>query len=140
MKNRPRIKIPLHTFDYIVEAKALLAIIAIWILLFALDNKKDFLTPCIVVTIAYLSIGWLTQFPHIFNYPVAITKQNAHRQYALAIRFIRILKLIVALIFLGLILTEVTGKGPNDASTALVIIGFTIIPIVLYLIVSRRIG
>ena len=40
----------------------------------------------------------------------------------------------------GVILSDVTGKGLNYVCTALVIIGFTIIPLVLYLIASRRIA
>lgn len=140
MSNRPRIKIPLRTFDYIIEAKALLGVIATWILLFALDTKRDFLIPTIIVTAVYLAISWLTQFPHIFNYPVTITKQNAHRQYALSIRFLRFLKLIFVLIFLGLTLTISTGKGLSGAWTAFAILGLTIIPLVLYFIASRRIG
>jgi hypothetical protein len=140
MSSRPRIKIPLDTFDYIVETKSLLGVVASWLLLFALDFTSFFLIPCIVVTTVYLLLTWLTQYPHIFNYPVTITQQNAFRQYVLAIRLLRFLKLVVVLGFLGLTIIISLGKGLNGAWTAPVILGLTIIPLILYFIASRRIG
>jgi uncharacterized membrane protein len=41
----------------------------------------------------------LEAFPHIFNYPVKITAENAETQYRLAIRLLRVLKTVILIIF-----------------------------------------
>ncbi|MCS7037142.1 MAG: DUF1648 domain-containing protein [Saprospiraceae bacterium] len=45
---------------------------------------------------------WLSRHPHWLNYPVTITPDNAERQYRLAVRLLRVLKMVVVLLFLYL--------------------------------------
>ncbi len=47
----------------------------------------------------YGLITWVGRHPHWFNYPVAITPENAERQYRLATRLMRVLKLVLVLLF-----------------------------------------
>jgi len=65
-------------------------------------GKGNILTLPLVATILFIGLTVLNKFPHVFNYPTDITKQNALRQYTNATRLIRYLKLIVVIIF-GLI-------------------------------------
>ena len=63
----------------------------------------------------YLGFNQLVKFPHIFNFPVSITKENAERQYELAIRMIRFLQLAILIIFTVVILmTYLTTIGITD--------------------------
>jgi uncharacterized membrane protein len=49
--------------------------------------------------VMYLGMTILEGYPHIYNYPVQITHENALNQYRLATRLIRILKSVILLIF-----------------------------------------
>lgn len=51
----------------------------------------------------YGLMTWVGRYPHWFNYPVAITPENAERQYRIATRLMRMLKLVVVLLFFYLI-------------------------------------
>lgn len=55
--------------------------------------KNALLLLCGLVVLSYLLITILNRFPHAFNYLVPITEKNARRQYAIATRSIRWLKL-----------------------------------------------
>ena len=67
-------------------------------------NMLFFLT--ILATIIYAGITQLNKFPHILNYPVKITAENAAQQYSNATRMLRFLKAGVLLIFILLIVLE----------------------------------
>jgi hypothetical protein len=41
----------------------------------------------------------LNKFPHIFNYPIKVTDENALQLYLKATRMLRVIKLIVVLLF-----------------------------------------
>ena len=47
----------------------------------------------------YIGMNWLNKFPHIFNYSVNITKENAKTQYTSATKLIRFLNLGIVLTF-----------------------------------------
>lgn len=47
----------------------------------------------------FLGMHWLQSKPHLYNYPVKISAENAERQYRTATRLIRALKLAVMFIF-----------------------------------------
>lgn len=69
----------------------------------------------------------LNRWPHIFNYPVRITEENAEQQYRLATRLIRILKVAVLLLFAFItwgIIKGASAEKPNlDAGFMWVITG-----------------
>ena len=65
-------------------------------------EKSDILILPIIATIMFIGLTKLNEYPHIFNYPTKITKENAVKQYTNATRMIRILKLVIVFIF-GLI-------------------------------------
>jgi uncharacterized membrane protein len=47
----------------------------------------------------YILLTVIAAFPHIYNYPVTITPENAEVQYRLATRLMRILKTVILILF-----------------------------------------
>ena len=47
----------------------------------------------------YLGMAILNKFPHIFNYLIEITSENAERQYIIATKLVRFLNTIIACVF-----------------------------------------
>lgn len=53
----------------------------------------------VTTVIIYIGMTILEEFPHIFNYPVKITPENAITQYRMGTRLMRILKTALAILF-----------------------------------------
>ena len=49
--------------------------------------------------ILFLVLTVMSRYPHLYNYPVRITEENAFRQYRLARMFIAVLKTVITAIF-----------------------------------------
>lgn len=121
MEANPKIQIKLTVFDKGLEIGAIILLMIIWILApfnyfisldtvpihFNLSGKPDgcgskvamLLLP-VIPTIIYLVLTLLNEYPHFYNYITKITVKNAMRQYTIATRMIRILKLSVMFIFI----------------------------------------
>jgi uncharacterized membrane protein len=65
--------------------------------------------PAIALAIS-VSLVWLQRKPHLLNYPVKITPENAERQYSLASRFLQWLNVVVSGLFL-----VIAGSGIQAA-------------------------
>lgn len=57
----------------------------------------------------YLLLTWINSYPHLFNYSVEITPENAEQQYSLAVRMTRAMKIVVMLIFTYILFSSVSG-------------------------------
>ena len=114
-ESRPRIKLVWNGFDWAIEV---LSISCLTVLLLITASNYGLLpdqvpnhfnwygqpdswtgrgSVWILPVVAFLLYGALTiinRFPYTFNYPVKITDENALRQYRIATRLIRILKLL----------------------------------------------
>ncbi len=122
-QTQPKIRLELTWADRMVEALcALLALLLVGISLayypslpkqipqhYNAAGEVDIYGPkyllLVIVGLGLLLYGlvsFLNQRPHWFNYPVAITPENAERQYALATRLLRMLKLMLLLLFFHL--------------------------------------
>jgi uncharacterized membrane protein len=66
----------------------------------AYGSKRTLVVLPIIAVLLFTGMTILNRFPHIFNYPVKITPENALRQYSMATRLVRILKLVIMFIFL----------------------------------------
>lgn len=53
-----------------------------------------------ILIIILIGLSTLNKYPQVFHYHTKITSQNAERQYTLATRLIRFLKLAIVIIFL----------------------------------------
>lgn len=120
MAERPVIKIQATLTDKIVEALAIVLLSSLWAMVvigyanlpetipihFNGSGEPDgygdkntlFLLP-VIATFMYFLLTVLNSKPHIFNYPVEITPENAEKQYSIAVRMMRAIKLSVLLIF-----------------------------------------
>lgn len=140
MEKRPVIKLVPSGLDRLMEISGMVVFAAMWILTIYVyiklpavipvhfnangepdnyGNKLTLLILPVIGSIIYFGIGKLNQYPHIFNYLTPITEENAERQYTLATRMMRYLKLIILLIFFFILLftyltttSAVKGLGP----------------------------
>jgi uncharacterized membrane protein len=127
--NRPKIKVERKLFDVIVDRKNWALLIAFWIyILFSFNSlpesipthynfkgeidaygsKKMLWMLPIIATIITVGFHFLVKVPHIFNYIVSITEKNAKKQYLLASRMLRVLRLFITVIFFSLSFTTTT--------------------------------
>lgn len=61
----------------------------------------------------YVMMVAVNRFPHIFNYPVQITEQNARKQYTIATRIMRLLNLCCLLIFVYITVKSISVAVGN---------------------------
>jgi len=66
-------------------------------------KSSIFLLP-ILATAIYAAITWLNKHPHIMNYPMKITAENALEMYAGATLMLRFLKLAILIVFTMIIM------------------------------------
>lgn len=136
MENRPDIQPDFTLIDKLMEWAAWLFMIALWLTVILrydalpliipthfnaageVDDTGDkmvvFFLP-IIATLMFIVITVLSQYPRIFNFPVSITPENALRQYTNAVRMLRYLKMVIALIFFW-ITTVVMLKAAGNTS------------------------
>jgi len=163
METRPKIKISLTTTDNFIEAAGWLALLLIWgITFYQFKNlpetipthfnitgeadgfgKKStiFLLP-VFGTVLFIGLTILNFFPHVFNYPVKITPENAAKQYEMATRLVRVLKLSVLIIFIMIIwMTSAVASAKMNGLAAWfvpVVLAVTFIPLGYYIYKSFR--
>ncbi len=145
METRPKIKLTLSSLDNKLESAGKIFLIILWALtLFVFlklpatipihfnasgqaDNygsRMTILISPILATIIYFGLAQLNKYPHIFNYMVNITENNASEQYAIATRALRFLKLAILIIFSLIILfTYLTAIGITNG------LGFWFLPL-----------
>jgi len=104
-------------------------------------KSSIFLLP-ILGTIIFIGMTILNKYPHVFNYPVKITTENAEKQYVSATRLIRYLKLAVLFIFLLIILNTLQIDSNSDSKVSFWILPAALvlifIPLILYIVNSFR--
>lgn len=117
---RPRIKLPLSSHDRVIEFIALAFLIFLIILPMryyhdlpgripvhfnaagtpdSYGNRTTLWLLPATGLVLWFAMTILTRFPHIFNFPVRITPENAEVQYRLATRMMRILKAVILIMF-----------------------------------------
>ena len=77
-------------------------------------SKATILSLPVIASLLFIGLTVLNRFPHVFNYPTAITQDNALRLYTLATRMLRYLKLVLVLVFGGIefmTIQNATGKA-----------------------------
>jgi uncharacterized membrane protein len=76
-------------------------------------SKASIIGLPLIATLLFIGLTVLNRYPHSFNYPTAITQDNALRLYTLATRMLRYLKLVLVLVFGGIefmMVQNATGK------------------------------
>lgn len=118
--DRPKIIVEKSGIDYLMEILGILIIIAMFIYNIInysnlperipshfdvegnVDSYGDKATIWILPVISlllFISLYLINKYPHLFNYPVEITVNNAKEQYLKATRLIRYLNTLIAFIF-----------------------------------------
>jgi uncharacterized membrane protein len=83
----------------------------------------------------------INRTPHLFNFPVRITPQNAMRQYTLAIRMLRILKLVIILLFFFIsraTIVSAGGSGGLGLWFMPVFLSLVFIPLIVYFVMASQ--
>lgn len=119
-ENRPKIRIEMEQADWILEALSVCGLLLLFLLPAAYYRDLPAIIPQhfnasgeadgygakstlwflpAIGLVLFLALTAINRAPHIFNYPVKITPENAEHQYRLATRLIRMLKVAVLLLF-----------------------------------------
>jgi len=150
MSPRPAPEIQTSGFDKMIELAGWVCLILLWIITvlsyaslpeiipthFNASGQADdegskmvlFFLP-VIGTLIFVAMTVLNYYPHIFNYPVAITTDNAQKQYSNATRMIKVLKLSIAVTFTLLVLLIATAGSSGNGS-----LGIWFLPVVLALV------
>lgn len=124
MYSRPRIQVEKASLDHWLERAALALLLFLWAYTlydyFTLPetipthfnargepddygSKATLLLLPVIGSVIYLVMNRLNRYPHLMNYPVTITEDNAAAHYRTALRLLRIVKAIVLLIFSAIV-------------------------------------
>lgn len=160
---KPKINPPLRSVDLIIEGLAAICLIYMIAQLIieypglnqnvpthfgangnpdSWGDKSSMLIIPIVAIILYSGLTALNKFPHIFNYPIPITEENAAKQYQLAKSLLSALKFTTIGLFLYIQLQTINvAKEVQDGLGAsflvLIVIG-SFIPIIIYFILASK--
>ncbi len=131
----PKVKPTFSRLDWLLEGVGWLSLPALWVyILFlwkklpaqipihfngalkpdAFGSKNELFVLAGVGSLLFMGISFLNQFPHLFNYPVTITPENAKTQYTRATRFLRVLKMAILWLFAGI--AGLSGLHAQSAS------------------------
>lgn len=160
---RPRLQIPLDNNDKYMEYTTKLCIL----LLIALpiyyygklpdsipshfggdgmpdkySNKDSIWIMPFIGTFLYRGLAYLNKLPHIFNYTVKITEENALEQYTKATKMMRFINLVIAFMFTYITYTTIqVGLGNSNGLgiwfLPFIFISLTIVPLI-YLFKSTK--
>jgi uncharacterized membrane protein len=132
---RPKITLIPTNADKLVELLGWIMLLAIWALTISqystlpdtipthfngagqadgFGSKATILSLPVIASLLFIGLTLLNRYPHSFNYPTAITQDNALRLYTLATRMLRYLKLVLVLVFGGIefmTIQHATGKA-----------------------------
>jgi len=159
LEKRPKIKIEMTLTDKFLEVIGWSAAVLLWAMTavyfthlpenipshFNFAGKADdyggrftvFLLP-VIGTVLFVLLTVLNKYPHIFNYPVKITPENALKNYSMAARFIRYLKFALLLLFIFInYFTIQTAMGESSGLGIwihVIMILFLIVPLIFYVI------
>lgn len=160
---RPKLNIKLNPIDYTLEVSGALILAALWLwTIYGYGDLPDsipvhfnaagnpdryggkatlFVLP-VIAAFLYAGLSILAKYPHIFNYPTAITAENALKQYKGATRLLRYLKTAIVVIFAMIAFhTNELAAGRETSLGALflpLIIGFILVPSLLYAYFAYR--
>lgn len=160
---RPKIRIELTTTDKVVEILGWITLLSIWVLTVTsypnlpdtipihyngagkadgFGSKINMLMLPFIATILFVGMTIANKFPHVFNYPTKITKENAFRQYTNATRMMRFLKLILVVLFSLIAFKTIQGTRGQSAGLGIwflpLTMGLIFIPLTYFIVKSFR--
>jgi hypothetical protein len=99
-----------------------------------------FLAICIIATLLFVGLSIIMGYPHRFNYPVRICEHNAHRQFQLAVRFLRIIRFLLLVLFLFVGMLIHTNKEHSSLWAVILVVLLLVVPLIVYIHKSIRLG
>jgi hypothetical protein len=155
---RPIVSTPMTSIDIVLEAIALLGVLACLAIaaygavslpgvvpthvgpsgsIDSYGSKWLFIIFISFINIAlYAFITFVNRYPHVFNYPVIVTAENAQRLYPIAQRMMRSLKLVFCWLFVlltGLFVMVLPYHPDLSGFTILAILPFMIATGIIFL-------
>lgn len=118
---RPKLHIPMSKLEILLEIISVSAVILTWVYLIISWGKMPSIIPThfnalgqvngyggrgslfiapIIGTIIFILFNVLARFPHVFNYTVKITEENAERQYRNSRLIMEILLAEISILFI----------------------------------------
>jgi len=160
---RPRIKVPFETVDIIVELISITLLILMWgyciINYFKLPDtiathfnavgepdgfgsKQTIWIIPIVTTVMYIGLFILNKYPHMHNYMINITEENALKNYRFSTRIVRVVNFLCVLLMTYItymIVESAFGKQFNLGTWFVpIVIGVSIIlPIIIFVYMRK---
>lgn len=152
---RPKIKLIPTTADKLVDILGWLILLALWgwtITHYSslpetipthfnaagkadgFGSKVSLIALPVIASVLFIGLTVLNRYPHSFNYPTAITQDNAFRQYTLATRMLRYLKLVLVLVFGGIEFMTIQNATGKTAGLGVWFLPLTLVLIFLPLI------
>lgn len=165
VNNRPRIALEINTLDRFLILAGFGVIFLMWVYLIwsfgglpetvaihfnaegeadNYGNKAIIIPFAILATLQFAGLEVLTRYPHTFNYPVEIHDGNAREHYALSVRMMRMLNLIICLLFasiVGLMVRSASGGELDPLAPWVITAGVLLVfaPIIWYGLKARHI-
>lgn len=133
-KNCPDVRFCPALMDRLLEGIALLLVLATWAVIGWLSiQKEESLLSAVWVEggcslFSFLLLGGSAYLPVRFiNFPVRVTERNVAVQYLLAVRFVRVLNIVISLVMLALVLVQYDAWGRLLFFVSFVLMGLAII-------------
>ncbi|THD65812.1 DUF1648 domain-containing protein [Robertkochia marina] len=158
MNNRPDINPKPTKLDKVIEFFAWAGLLLMWFLALRgysdlpeqipmhfngkgvvdrMGSKESIFVVPVITSLLFAGLTILNNHPRLFNYPVDITPENAARQYAIAQRLMRLIKLAVVIIFLLITwrTLEISKGSMDNLGTWFLpfVFGITTLPLIWYL-------
>jgi len=160
---RPRIKVPFETVDVIIELISVTLLILMWVYCIinyvelpdtiathfngagepdGFGSKQTIWIIPIIATVMYIGLFILNKYPHIHNYMVNITEENALKNYKFSTRIVRIVNFLCVLLMTYItymIVESAFGKQFNLGTWFVpIVIGVSIIlPIIIFVYMRK---
>lgn len=154
--NRPKIEVPFQTIDVLIELLSITLIILSWVFVSlefnalpdtiashfngkgqpdGYSSKSFILILPILATLMYIGLFILNKFPHMHNYMVNISEDNALKNYRFSTRVLRIVNFFVVLLFSYITYTIISSAKGNTLT-----LGKWFLPVVISVSVILPIG
>ncbi len=159
MRNdRPKIQVPFKTLDVVIELASIAVLILMWLHIiieypqlpetiashFNGSGEADgygskyfiWFLPALALII-YTSLFLINRYPHLHNYTVNITDENALKYYTFSTRVLRVVNFLCTLMF-GYISYQIIEGAKNNSSNLgmgflIIVVGLSIaLPIFIY--------
>ncbi|MCK0110202.1 DUF1648 domain-containing protein [Flavobacteriaceae bacterium S0825] len=160
---RPRIKVPFETVDIIIEFISITLLILMWVYCIVnymelpdtiathfngagepdgYGSKQTVWVIPIIATVMYIGLFILNKYPHMHNYMVNITEENALKNYKFSTRIVRVVNFLCVLLMTYItymIVESAFGKQFNLGTWFVpVVIGVSIIlPIIIFVYMRK---